>query len=186
MLAMSEDLKCFYEALASRPTLHTQRLTLRMPEERDIPALIAIVGDWEVASRLARIPHPYTEEHARFFLDEIVPAELAWSITDRATGEMVGVVGLAPYAQEAGTIELGYYLGRDHWGRGIATEASAVVMAYGAGLVGQHRLRSGYFADNPASGRVLQKLGYKQVSTSKRHCLTTGELKPSVEMAYQA
>lgn len=182
---MNDALKPYFDALASRPILHTTRLFLRMPQEKDISALIDIVGDWEVASRLARIPYPYTEEHARFFLDEVVPAELAWSIIDRATTQMVGIVGLAPYAQEAGTIELGYYLGRQHWGNGIATEASAVVAAYGAGLIGQRRLKAGYFEDNPGSGRVLQKLGFVRVGTFERHCLTTNEVKPSVEMAFQ-
>jgi len=183
-LKMNEHLSAYYDALASRPIFHTQRFILQTPAEKDIPALIDIVGDWEVASRLARIPHPYTEEHARFFLDEVVPGELVWSIIDRASGIMAGAVGLAPYAQEAGTIELGYYLGRRHWGKGIATEAGSVVVAYGAGLVGQHRLRSGYFADNSASGRVLEKLGFVKLGTSERDCLTTGETNPSIEMTY--
>lgn len=182
---MNDALKPYFDALASRPTLYTARLLLRMPQEIDIPALIEIVGDWEVASRLARIPYPYTEEHARYFLAEVVPAEMAWSIIDRATETMVGVVGLAPYAQEAGTLELGYYLGRQHWGSGIATEASAVVAAYGAGLIGQRLVKAGYFADNPGSGRVLEKLGFVRVGTFERHCLTTNEIKPSVEMAYR-
>ena len=59
-----------------------------------------------------------------------------------------------------------------------------MVAAYGAGLVGQQRLRSGYFADNPASGRVLEKLGFVNLYPSTRHCLTTGEDKPSMEMAF--
>jgi [ribosomal protein S5]-alanine N-acetyltransferase len=181
---MSEHLKPFYDALTARPIFHTQRLILRTPAEQDIPALIEIVGDWEVASRLARIPHPYTVEHARYFLEEVVPHELVWSIIDLESGEMAGAIGLAPYAQVADTVELGYYLGRSHWGRGIATEAGSCVAAFGAGLVGQQRLKSGYFADNPSSGRVLEKLGFVQLGMSERHCLTTDELKPSIEMGY--
>ena len=157
---------------------------LRTPSEADIPAIVAIAGDWEVASRLARMPNPYSEENARVFLAEIVPAELVWSIIDHASGEMVGVIGLAPCEVALDNIELGYYIARAQWGRGIATETGAVISAYGAGLVGQGQLRSGYFADNPASGRVLEKLGFVALHTSKRSCLTTGGTKVSVEMGF--
>lgn len=130
------------------------------------------------------MPHPYSEENARLFLAEIVPAELVWSIIDRTSGEMVGAVGFALNEQPADTLELGYYIARGHWGGGIATEAAAVVAAYGAGLVGQHRLRSGYFADNPASGRVLEKLGFVRLPGTERFCLTTGAARASIEMGY--
>ena len=171
-------------AVGNRPVLHSARFVLRRPVSGDMAALVDIVGDWEVARRLARIPFPYTMDHARFFIDEVVPNELVWAIIDRATGAMVGVIGLVPYAQSSDMIELGYYIGRAHWGRGIATEAGTVVAAYGAGLVGQQRLRSGYFADNPASGRVLEKLGFVNLHPSTRHCMTTGEDKPSMELAF--
>jgi RimJ/RimL family protein N-acetyltransferase len=176
--------KTYDDALAHLPVLHTSRLVLRRPTEQDVPAIVEIAGDWEVASRLARMPHPYSEENARFFLEEIVPKEMTWSIIERASGEIVGVIGLAPCEQGGDRIELGYYIGRAHWGRGIATEAGAAIAAYGAGLVGQRRLRSGYFTDNPASGRVLEKLGFVRLHISERPCLTTGETKPSVEMGY--
>lgn len=174
----------FADALACRPVLHTNRLVLRMPVEQDIPTIIVIVGDWEVASRLARVPHPYTEEDARFFLNEIAPAELTWAIVERASQEMVGVIGLARRADSPGALELGYYVARPHWGRGFATEAGAVVVAYGAGLVGQPQLKSGYFSDNPASGRVLEKLGFTILHASERPCLATDGMKPSFELGF--
>lgn len=174
----------YRDALASYPVLHTARFSLRKPVEGDIPAIISIAGDWEVASRLARMPYPYSEENARFFLAEIVPRELAWSILDRRSGQMVGVIGLAPCEHPPGAIELGYYIGRQYWGKGIATEAGAVVVALGIGLVGQRNLRSGYFTDNPASGHVLKKLGFVRLCTSERSCLTTGEAKPSIDVGF--
>lgn len=178
----SSALAAYHAALTHRLVLHTPRCVLRQPDAGDIPALVDILGDWEVASRLARIPYPYTADHARFFVEQIALAELAWAIVERASNDLIGVAGLAPYTPEPGTLELGYYLGRPHWGCGFATEASAVVIAYGAGLVGQRALRAGYFADNPASGRVLEKLGFVATGTAQRDCLTTGEVKASVEM----
>lgn len=164
----------------------TPRFMLRRPSERDIPAIVAIEGDWAVASRLGRMPHPYGEENARFFLESIVPAELTWAIADRGADQMVGVIGLAPCAgDENGPIQLGYYVGRDHWGCGIATEAAAVVAAYAVGLVGPDRLLATYFADNPASGRVLEKLGFVQVGLSEESCLASGTNKVAVRVGLQ-
>ncbi|WP_420606184.1 GNAT family N-acetyltransferase [Novosphingopyxis sp.] len=173
-------MQAYKNAVASPPNLYTSSLVLRRPSEQDIPAIVTIAGDWEVASRLARMPHPYGEEEARFFLDVIVPAELAWAIVDRTCGNLLGVIGLAPNEYEGA--ELGYYISRQHWGCGIATEAASVVAAYGAGLVGQDRLISTFFADNPASGRVLEKLGFVKQGSSKETCLATGGAKTAVKM----
>jgi RimJ/RimL family protein N-acetyltransferase len=153
-----------------------------VPTEHDIPDIIAIAGDWEIASRLARMPHPYSEVEARFFLDTIVPAELVWLIVERSSKLVVGCIGIAQDDDAPGTVELGYYIAREHWGRGIATEAGSVIVAYGIGLVGRSHITSGHFADNPASGRVLEKLGFRQTGLSERPCLAVGGLKPSIEM----
>jgi RimJ/RimL family protein N-acetyltransferase len=168
--------------LGNAPNLFTPRFLLREPTDRDIPEIVAIAGDWEVASRLARMPHPYGEDNARFFLTTIVPAELTWAIVDRAAGTMIGVIGLAPSGHRESAIQIGYYIARDQWGRGVATEAASVVTAYGIGLVGRDRLIAQYFADNPASGRVLEKLGFVQLSLSEEPCLASGSTKRAVNL----
>lgn len=158
--------------------IETERLTLRCPVLSDIDAIVGIAGDWEVARRLARMPHPYTTDDARFFLAEIVPAEPTWAITLRATGAVIGMVGLMP---RPGTAELGYYLGSSHWCRGYASEASARVVDW-AFAQGAPFLVSGHFSDNPASGRVLAKLGFEIVGTGERDCLAAGGVVPSIEV----
>lgn len=65
----------YEEALVSRPVLHTASVVLRTPIEQAIPTIVAIAGGWEVSSRLARMPHPYSEENARFFLTKVVPVD---------------------------------------------------------------------------------------------------------------
>jgi RimJ/RimL family protein N-acetyltransferase len=163
------------------PVLETERLLLRRPDAGDIGAIAAIAGDWEVARRLARVPHPYGDEDARFFLDMIVPSEWVWAVTLRKAGGLVGMVGLTP---EAGhhTAELGYYLDRRHWGIGIATEAARSVVDYGVRVLGLRCLTAGYFLDNPSSGRVLSKLGFVEVGRGERPCKAAGTTVPSVEM----
>lgn len=173
--------QAYADALLTRPVLHTPRLVLRTPTEADIPAIVAIAGDWEVARRLGRMPHPYGEPDARFFLDLILPAELAWAIVERGTGRMIGMAGLAP---KPDTVELGYYVARDRWGEGVATEAAAVVAAFASGLVGQRSLRSSCFFDNPASGRVLEKLGFVPLHRSERPCLAMGGPRPCIEFGF--
>jgi [ribosomal protein S5]-alanine N-acetyltransferase len=169
------------ERTRERPALQTERLMLRRPDTRDVGPIVPIVGDWEVARRLARVPHPYREADAHFFLNTIVPNEWTWAITLRDSGELVGMVGLTPEV-DPDTAELGYYVARDHWGNGIATEAARSVVHYGIQSLGLRRIRSGHFADNAASGRVLSKLGFVDIGRSERFCLALGSTLPSCEV----
>jgi RimJ/RimL family protein N-acetyltransferase len=163
------------------PQLETTRLHLRQPVERDAEAIIAVAGDWEIARRLARMPHPYGPEDVRFFFDHVVPNEPTWAIVWRETGRLIGIMGLAP-AAHARSAELGYYIARDFWGRGVATEAARVVTKLAFESFGYVKLTSGYHADNPASGRVLAKLGFTIVGTANRPCLAEGQDKACVEV----
>jgi len=154
---------------------------LRAPAETDAEAITAIVGDWEVARRLGRIPYPYTREDFRFFMEHVVTKEPTWAIVVRQTGEVAGVIGLAPHGQSPGA-ELGYYLGRQHWGKGLATEAGLAVVREGREVMGYVKLTSRFHADNPASGRVLAKLGFKPVGFSNHPCRAEGKDKPSIDL----
>ncbi len=162
-----------------RPIIDTARLRLRRPNERDVPAIIDAVGDAEVARRLSRIPHPYAAADARFFLDHVVPGEWVWAITRGGEDTIIGAVGLTP---EGETTELGYWLARASWGEGIVTEAARAVVAYGFDTLGLPYIMSGYFADNPASGAVLRKLGFVETGQATRPCLMLGRDVASIEM----
>jgi RimJ/RimL family protein N-acetyltransferase len=161
--------------------LATARLYLQRPVEADADAIIAIVGDFEVARWLARIPHPYTKTDLDFFMSHLLPNEPTWAIELRETHELIGMVGLTP-APDGQSAELGYYLARHFWGRGIATEAARAITEAALGVFGYRKLTSGYHMDNPASGRVLRKLGFRKVGTSIRPCLAEGRDKPSIEV----
>jgi RimJ/RimL family protein N-acetyltransferase len=164
-----------------RPVLTTERLVLRRPQASDIPAIVDIVGDLRVARYLARIPHPYGEADGRFFIDEIVPHELVWALTLRSSGQLVGSAGLSPTDQND-VAELGYYLAPTHWRLGFATEATRAIVDHGFKVAGLTSITAGYFAGNPASGRVLGKLGFVEIGRTERPCLATGKIEPSVEM----
>lgn len=161
--------------------LHTARLHLRQPVEQDADAIISIAGDWEVARRLARVPHPYTDADLRFFFNHVVPHEPTWAILWRETSRLIGMIGLVP-APDGRSAELGYYVARDHWGRGVATEAALAITKVGFESFGYLKLTAGYNTDNAASGRVLAKLGFTIVGSSNRPCLAEGREKSSVEV----
>ncbi len=163
--------------------LETPRLHLRRPVEQDADAIISIAGDWEVARRLARLPHPYTDADARYFFNHVVPNEHQWAIVWRQTGRLIGMIGLAP-VPDGRSAELGYYIARDHWGRGIATEAGLAISRFGFESFGYLKLTSAYHMDNPASGRVLAKLGFTMVGISRRPCLAEGNDKSCVEVEW--
>ena len=161
--------------------LLTERLHLRPPVWADAAAVIAICGDWEVARRLGRVPHPYAYPDFRLFLEQVVVREPTWAIVLRETNELAGVVGLAPH-RDGQSAELGYYIGRTHWGQGLATEAAQAIVRLGIEEMGYPRLTSGYHADNPASGRVLAKLGFRAIGVSSRRCLAAGQDKPAIDV----
>ncbi|WP_353198960.1 GNAT family N-acetyltransferase [Sandarakinorhabdus sp.] len=170
-----------YTSLYERPDLSTKRLSLRRPNDSDVNAIVSIVGDWEVARRLARVPHPYGPSDARFFLEQVVPAGWVWAITLHGFDVLLGVIGLSP-DEAANTAELGYWLSPAHWGQGIATEAARAVVSFGFENLGLPVLQSGYFEDNPASGQVLRKLGFVETGRIMLPCLASGGEVPSIRM----
>ncbi|MBS0482084.1 MAG: GNAT family N-acetyltransferase [Proteobacteria bacterium] len=167
--------------LSKRPDLHTERLLLRRPDRRDVECIVEAVGDWEVARRLGRVPHPYGPDDAKFFLEEIVPKEWTWAIVMKGSARLIGCVGLTPDA-ETGTAELGYWLSQAFWGRGFVTEAASAVVDFGFVELKLPFILSGHWVGNEPSGRVLQKLGFEEIGRSHRSCLALGYSVPSVEM----
>ena len=162
----------------------TSRLTLRPGWPEDAPALTHAIAHEAVAFRLARLPWPYTVEHARAWLEmEHGPDDVPLVICahDRDTGpdgtpELVGGIGLHPSGQDQlGDLEIGYWLTPSAWGRGYATEAGRAMLAIARHALGRRRLVSGHFLDNHASGRVLEKLGFERTGVEKRECLARGE-----------
>jgi RimJ/RimL family protein N-acetyltransferase len=146
----------------------TERLLLRPGWREDARALHAAVCDEGIVRNLARAPWPYRLRDAEDFLArERGPHEIANLIFLRGEGApiLVGSVGLGP--TDEGGIELGYWIARPYWGRGIATEAGRALIAHARDGLRLRALEAGHFADNPASGRVLAKLGFKPSGTTR-------------------
>ncbi|MEA3040123.1 MAG: hypothetical protein QOE79_2636 [Sphingomonadales bacterium] len=140
----------------------TDRLLLRPGWIEDAPALFAAIAEEAVVRNLATAPWPYTLDHARAFLatqrrwDE--PSLLIFLRT-RTAPRLIGTTGLA--RRRSGERDLGYWIARRHWNRGYATEAGEAVVRAARESLRVPRLAAGHFVDNPASGRVLEKLGFR-------------------------
>ena len=139
----------------------TARLLLRPGWAEDARALAAAIADERIVRNLATAPWPYGLRDAEAFLarprDPVLPSLL---IFERSDGEprLVGACGLG--RRPSGGVELGYWIALPFWGRGLATEAATALVDIAQALR-LTRLQASYFLDNPASGRVLEKLGFE-------------------------
>lgn len=154
--------------------VRTDRLMLRPGWMEDAAAVQrAISSDPAIARNTARIPWPYTFADAEAYLRSQQEADgltslLVFSRTSGAP-RLIGGVGLHP-DQEGH--ELGYWIARPYWGLGFATEAASGLLRAARGSLKIDRIHSGHFADNPASGRVLRKLGFRPTGQMvKRSCV---------------
>ena len=138
----------------------TERLLLRPGWAEDAPALAAAIADETIVRNLASAPWPFALRDAEAFLaaprDPVLPSFLIYQRT-RAAPALVGACGLG--RRSSGAVELGYWIARDAWNQGFATEAGHALLAIAEAL-GLPQLEASYFVDNPASGRVLEKLGF--------------------------
>jgi [ribosomal protein S5]-alanine N-acetyltransferase len=158
--------------------ISTERLHLRSVTPQDSGRITEVVADPRVHRMLARVPPGQTKAQT-----------LAWIMThDRGRAEdidhvyaitkngvLIGVTG----AHRASTdlpFEIGYWLAPEAWGQGFVTEASAALIRWLETRKGARALVSGHFADNPASGRVLAKLGFLPSGRDKMFCAGRGEV----------
>ena len=162
--------------------IRTERLLLRPGWIEDAPELVDAIGREEVAFTLARLPWPYTLDHARAWLSLPRAADDAHLLVYERTGAVPRLIGGVGLNVDTAGVELGYWIVPSHWGRGFATEAARAVVAMARDTLRLDVLTSGHFVENPASGQVLRKLGF--VPTGQvvdRLCLARGEVLPCAE-----
>jgi RimJ/RimL family protein N-acetyltransferase len=146
----------------------TERLLLRPGWVEDAPVLAEAISRENVALNLAHVPWPYTIADAEKFLArDPTSGEASLLIFERTSAEprLIGGIGLA---RDAGQAILGYWIVPSSWGKGFATEAGRAVIDLARGTLRIGQLTAQHFVDNPASGRVLRKLGFR----------TTGQREP--------
>lgn len=155
----------------------TARLLLRPLEAGDASSLTALLSDYDVVKNLSRSPYPYCESDAREFLDRIAASRASgegftFAIVRKTGGVLMGVFGLD---LKMGRFELGYWLGKSFWGCGYATEAARKVLSFAFRELKVLEVAAGWFYDNPASGRVLEKLGFTLTGVETVNSRARGE-----------
>lgn len=156
-----------------RTILSTSRLLLRPFALTDAPVVQRLAGAPEVADTILLIPHAYPDGAAEQFIAgthaEFEKGEnFVFAITLRVTGELCGSMGLkVAVAHERG--ELGYWIAVPFWNRGYCTEAGQAVLHFAFEPLRLNSVCAHHFARNPASGRVLQKLGMRCEGHLRQH-----------------
>jgi RimJ/RimL family protein N-acetyltransferase len=159
------------------PTLSTDRLLLRAFRLSDADTVQRLAGAREVAANTF-LPHPYEDGMAELWIesqrrDYEAGTAVNFAIALAPDDRLIGSIGLAiERAHEHA--RLGYWLGLPYWNRGYGTEAVNAVLDYGFTRLGLHRIYAPHFASNPASGRVLQKVGMTYEGRLREHYLRFG------------
>jgi len=159
--------------------IRSERLFLRPAWAEDATDLHAAIADERVVRNLVRAPWPYAVEDARAFVerpqDRRFPSLLI-NLPTAGGSHLIGGIGLH---DEAGKAHLGYWLTPELWGRGFATEAASALLRV-AGTLGHAEIGAHHFVDNPGSGRVLEKLGFRRIGqAAERHSLGRACARPS-------
>ncbi len=162
-----EDTPHPVQAERKMPVLETGRLVLRPFNLSDSSDLQRLAGDFAVADTTAAIPHPYPDGAAEAWInthkDEFINNKmLALAVTLKEDGGLAGCVSILDIDKASNSGELGYWIGKDFWGQGYCTEASSALIKYGFEEMNLNRIQAKHLARNPASGKVMQKLGMKQ------------------------
>ena len=159
-------------------TLQTDRLTLRPWREDDAEALYRCASDPEVGPRAGWPPHRSVAESLEV-IRTLFNSDHIWAIELKETGEPVGCMGYYLYGESNIPIgeqdaEVGYWVARPCWNRGICTEALRRLIDYCFHEKGFDTLWCDYFPENPASGRVMEKCGFRD--TGKVNCCSQLQL----------
>ncbi len=143
-------------AANDQPTIATARLILRPYTLADASAVAKLAGRREIADTTLSFPHPYLEQHARDWITRHTEG--------RSQGKeiVVGSVGMKDIDQEHSHAEMGFWIGVDWWRQGYATEAAEAVLQFGFETLKLNRIHAHHMLRNPASGRVLEKIGMKR------------------------
>ena len=155
------------------PTVSTARVRLRPFAPVDAPAVVALAGDREVARYLLHVPHPYPPELAASWIATHAETWLAgagptWAIERADDRTVVGTISLR-WTPRHGRAELGYWLGRAHWGHGYAVEAGRAAVQWAFDHLDVHRVHADHLAGNDRSARVLLALGMQAEGVRRQH-----------------
>lgn len=163
------------------PTIQTRRLVLRPHRMSDADAIAQSFSDYQVVRMLARVPVPYDREDAVDWLSRATSGftpDWSFAITLGGDDVHIGAVGIE---LRHGQWHLGYWLDRYYWGKGIMSEAAGVAVERFFRRMPDEVLYSGAFADNAASLRIQEKLGFVITRSGDLYSRSRNAVAPHIE-----
>lgn len=150
----------------------------------DAPAVQALAGDPAIADTTLNVPHPYPDgaaeqwiaSHESQFQQGTAAIYAIITLTDQA---LVGSIGVGIHSVHRRG-QIGYWIGRPYWNRGYCTEALRLLLGDCFSRLNLHRVYASHFARNPASGRVMQKVGMQREGLQREHVWKDGRFEDSV------
>lgn len=167
------------EKMEEYPTIQTERLLLRPFSKVDALAVQRLAGEKDVASTTLNIPHPYPDGLAEQWIATHREGSergesLAFAIVRRADDVLIGTMSLQINRRHA-RAELAYWVGKPYWNSGYCTEAARAIVRYGFETLGLERVFARHLTRNPASGRVMQKVGMVYEGRLRKHVRKWGQ-----------
>lgn len=156
-----------------KKTLETERLILRQLRDEDAVALSKYGSDFDIARMTGSFPHPFPLLSAEFKILHLQAQNrrnlaYPYAITEKGKDEMMGIVDLFRQT-DTDPLEIGYWIGEPHWGNGFASEACTAILQEAEQNFEFSHFKAGVFSDNPASLRVLEKLGFKLTGEKEQY-----------------
>ena len=166
------------------PVRDTERLRLRPVRRTDADAVLRVFGDEEAMRYWSHEPladldaaHAYIDKMEDGFATRSL---FQWVIAERESDAMVGAVTLYQWNRQNRRAEVGFMLGRPHWGRGYAQEAVRAALRFGFEAMDLHRVEADTHPDNAASLRLLERLGFRREGHLRERWFTFGAWSDSV------
>jgi [ribosomal protein S5]-alanine N-acetyltransferase len=157
----------------------TERLVLRLFQPSDAETVTMLCNNYNIYKTTLHLPYPYSlndalswiEFHYDHFMAEI---SYEFAITDKETGELFGAIAVSNN-KRFNQGEIAYWIGEPYWGNGYATEAAQSILQFAFEEKKLHKVFARYFSSNPASGKVMEKIGMKQEGILKEHIIKDGK-----------
>jgi RimJ/RimL family protein N-acetyltransferase len=161
------------EFAVPQPSLETKRLVLRPFELNDARDVFRICSQKEIAANTRTIPHPYPQEEAAKWISKHQKLwesgkAAVFAICQKLDQRLIGAIGLS-INQEDQNAELGYWIDTPFWNNGFCTEAGQAVVRFGLIELSLHKIHAHFMTRNPASGRVMVKIGMKREGLLREH-----------------
>ncbi|MBQ3047682.1 MAG: GNAT family N-acetyltransferase [Clostridia bacterium] len=161
--------------------IQTERLIIRSFKPADAKRVQEVCNDYDIAKTTLSLPIPYTIDHAKAFIEytinsakENISYEGAICFKDNPE-KVIGCIGITNINKIAKRAELGWWVAKEEWNKGIATEAAKAIINFAFDKLKLHTLCARHFENNPASGRVMQKSGMSFVGKMRDYESRLGE-----------